>query len=299
MSQVQKYSWLIDTIYRAKEISLQEINKKWVMTDMSGGLPLLRQTFFRWKSAILMQFGIIIECRLKGGCKYYIANPEVLKEGDFNKWLMDSFMTMNTVSQNLSIKDRILVEDIPSSHHCLESILRAMRENRVLKITHRGFGKGRAYTFKVEPYCVRMFQKRWYLLARSINGGKLRLYGVDRLEQVDLTGLTFQLPDDFEAKDYFSSFFGIVTDEDTPQERVVLRANRYHQHYLRSLPLHHTQREIYTCEDYADFELYLRPTYDFCMELLKYGTMVEVLEPSSLRQQMYAWVRDLWKMYKS
>ena len=37
---------------------------------------------------------------------------------------------------------------------------------------------------------------------------------------------------------------------------------------MRTLPLHHSQKEIYACDDYADFELALRPTYDFYMKLL-------------------------------
>ena len=83
------------------------------------------------------------------------------------------------------------------------------------------------------------------------------------------------------------------------EERIVLRADRYHQHYLRTLPLHPSQREIYTSDEYADFELHLRPTYDFCMELLKVGAMIEVLEPQSLRHQLHGCIKDMWKIYEN
>ena len=43
------------------------------------------------------------------------------------------------------------------------------------------------------------------------------------------------------------------------------------QYYLNSLPLHHSQRLIEDCGEYADFELYLSPTYDFIMKLLQSG----------------------------
>lgn len=82
-------------------------------------------------------------------------------------------------------------------------------------------------------------------------------------------------------------------------QRIVVRANRQHQHYLRSLPLHPTQKEIFTCKDYADFELTLRPTYDFIMELLSFGAMIEVMEPQSLRLAMKGWVSDLWELYEN
>lgn len=79
------------------------------------------------------------------------------------------------------------------------------------------------------------------------------------------------MPKGFDAKFYFSSFSGVVLDSDIPIQRIVLRADKYHQHYLCTLPLHESQREIFTCDDYADFELTLRPIYDFCMELLRVG----------------------------
>ena len=51
-----------------------------------------------------------------------------------------------------------------------------------------------------------------------------------------MTDTCFTLPKDFDAKSYFSSFFGIVLDKDIKEEKIVLRADRYHQHYLRTLP---------------------------------------------------------------
>lgn len=114
-----------------------------------------------------------------------------------------------------------------------------------------------------------------------------------------MTDTCFTLPKDFDAKSYFSSFFGIVLDKDIKEERIVLRADRYHQHYLRTLPLHPSQRKIYTSDEYADFELHLRPTYDFCMELLKVGAMIEVLEPQSLRHQLHGCIKDMWKIYEN
>ena len=67
MSLIQKYIWVIETIYRARQISLRELSEKWMDTGMSGGSPISRQTFDRWKTGILDIFGIIIDCNLKAG----------------------------------------------------------------------------------------------------------------------------------------------------------------------------------------------------------------------------------------
>ena len=82
-------------------------------------------------------------------------------------------------------------------------------------------------------------------------------------------------------------------------QRIVVRAFGAHQHYMRSLPLHLSQKELCSCNEYADFELTLRPTYDFIMELQSYGTMIEVMEPQSLRQTMKCCISDLGELYEN
>ena len=94
-----------------------------------------------------------------------------------------------------------------------------------------------AKTFLIEPYCVKMSAQRWYMLARNVDYNYLRLYSLDRIEDVKLTDAHFVLPKDFCAKENFAEYFGIVLDESIPLQRIVLRADKYHQHYMRTLPL--------------------------------------------------------------
>ncbi len=301
MSTLNKYIWVVNALHRAgtRGLSLKELNEKWERSDISNGNELQRQTFDRWKGKILEMMGVIIDCNLKDDYRYYISNPEVLRSDELSRWLLDAYTTFNSLSHNVALKDRILVEEIPSSRDYLTDILDAMRGNKVMEMTYRNFLGGKSHTFPAAPYCVRMAQKRWYVLALSVREDRLRVYALDRIEDITVTKRTFKLPKDFDAKKYFSTFFGVVCDNTIKVERIVLRAGRYHQNYMRSLPLHESQREIYACDNYADFELRLRPTYDFCMELLRYGGELEVLEPESLRHQMHGYAWELEEMYKN
>lgn len=300
MEQILKYVWVVKTLYKAghQGISLADLNEKWLDTEYSRNQPIPRQTFNRWKNELVELFGVLIECKRVGGHRYYIANPDVLAEEGLSSWLLDTYTTVGTLSNRMGLKDRILVEEIPSSHDFLEDIIEAMQHNNVLHITYQGFDKDKSDSFDIEPYCVKLFQRRWYLLARSPYYNKILLYGVDRIMELTATDKLFKLPDDFDAHQYFSTFFGIVLDESVPVQRIVLRANCYHKHYMRTLPLHQSQRELCDDGDTADFELRLRPTYDFCMELLRIGNMVEVIEPKSMRKVMHDWVKNMWNLYK-
>lgn len=299
MTQLQKYTWLIDTIRRAGKITYKELSDKWERCkDLSDCNPLPRATFNHWREAISEQFGIIIDCQKAGGYLYYISNPEDIDENRLKKWMLDSFAVGNAIGENLSLKGRILVDEIPSGRDHLTTILEAMKENRIVEISYRPFNRSHSYAFTIEPYCVKLFENRWYVLGRN-NRGEIKIYGLDRLEEARATDSTFKLPKDFNAEEFFATYYGVVIGYGTKPERIVIRANEDHKHYLRSLPLHFSQREIEDCGKYADFELYLAPTYDFVMKLLQAGAMLEVISPASLRKTMKGWISDMSELYKN
>ncbi len=300
MIQLQKYTWLIDTIRRAGKISFEEISERWERNkDLSDYRPLSRATFNRWKDAIFSQFGIIISCQRAGGYLYYIENPEDIDEDNLKKWMLDSFAVGNLIGENLSLKDRILVNQVPSARDYLAALLEAMKENRTVTITYCAFGKTKSYTFCIEPYCVKLFENRWYVLAHNVQYDDIRIYGLDRIEDLKVEDRTFKLPKDFSASDFFSSYYGIVTNMNINPERIVIRAYKDHIPYINSLPLHHSQKLLEDNGEFADFELYLVPTYDFVMRLLHVGAMIEVVSPVSLRKTMKGWISDMYNLYKN
>ena len=299
MNQLQKYTWLIDTIRRAGKISHKDLSDRWSRNkDFSDGRGLHRATFNRWRDAIYEQFGIMIDCQKVGGYLYYISNPEDIDEDKLKKWMLDSFAVGNIIGENLSLKGRILVDEIPSGRDHLTTILEAMKENRVVNITYRPFRKSRGYTFPIEPYCVKLFENRWYVLAHNVDFDDIRIYGLDRVERAEPTEKRYNLPENFAATEYFSTAYGVVLDNDVKPERIVIRANKEHKHYLKSLPLHNSQQLLEDTGDYADFEYYLSPTYDFIMRLLHAGAMIEVISPTTLRETMKEWISNMYNIYK-
>lgn len=300
MTQLQKYTWLIETIRRAGKISHRDLSDKWERCkDLSDCKPLHRATFNRWRDAIFSQFGIIIDCQRVGGYLYFIANPEDIDEDELKKWMLDSFAVGNLIGENLSLKDRILVDQIPSGRDHLTTLLEAMKENRVVNIEYKAFKYSRSFKIPVEPYCVKLHENRWYMLGHNLSKDTIRLYGLDRIETIEITNQEYKLPKDFSASEYSSNYFGIVIGKDVKPERIVIRSNADHTPYLKSLPLHHSQKLIEDNGEYADFELYLAPTYDFVMKLLQVGAMIEVISPVSLRRTMKGWISDMHELYKN
>ena len=297
MTQTEKYIWLIDTIYKAKKISLADISQQWrEYAGLNVDEKLHRATFNRWKDEIYLQFGIMIACQRSDGYRYYIQNPEVIEENKLNKWMIDTLATGNLINSNISISHRILVNKIPSGNDYLKNIIDALKGNARIEITYRQFDR-ESHAFAIEPYCLKLFEQRWYVLAKN-NRGEIKIYALDRIRNIKMLDEHFDLPKDFDAEEFFSPFYGVAIGYDIEPERIVLRAYNVHRHYMASLPLHESQRMLEDMGEYADFELFVAPTYDFIMKLLSFGTMIEVLQPVSLRKTMHGWVSDLHEMYK-
>jgi predicted DNA-binding transcriptional regulator YafY len=104
------------------------------------------------------------------------------------------------------------------------------------------------------------------------------------------------MPVYFSPQAYFSEYFGVLTN-DTPMAHVIIRAHKWMPNYLRTLPLHHSQRELVSTPDYTDFSFDIRPTSDFLGELLRHSDGIEVLEPLDLREKMRQMIADTLKRY--
>ena len=277
----QQYIWLVTLLMRHKRLTLEEISQRWEDDKVIDGKPLLRSSFYRHKDAILNMFGIIIECDTEHGYKYYIANPDVLDDNSIERWMLSTLTVNTALSDSASLKDRIMLENVPAGEEFLQTIIEAMRTNRKLRMGYQKFGTD-GYMKTVCPYAVKRWEQRWYLLALN-DENNIRKYALDdRMTMIEMTDETFEMPEDFSSEAYFADYYGVTTDG-TPLAHVVIRLSGWAPDYLRTLPLHHSQREVARTADYTDIALDIRPTNDFINKLMWYGECLEVLEPADLR----------------
>ena len=289
----KEYIWLVNTIYRAGRISLAEINEKWVETEMSEGVEFARATFNRHKDAIQDMFGIFIECDRKDGFRYYIGNDEVLRENTVQNWMLSTLTVNNIISDSMPLNERILLEPIATDDEYLKLALEAMKKNVKLSIEYQKYETDKPKHFNIEPYALKLFSQRWYVLAHihfkkesdKPDWKTFLIFAFDRIKNMQLTNEKFVMKKGFSANDYFNDAFGIIVDE-TECCRVVLRAFDTERFYTRDLPLHHSQKEIGEGDGYADFEYNLCPTFDFKNKVLSYAGRVKVLEPQWLADEI-------------
>jgi hypothetical protein len=296
---LNKYVWLVETIYKAKKISFKEINKRWLDNDLSEGREMSIRTFHKWRQYIEELFGIIIENETGGQYRYYIENANELNNGSLRSWLFNTLTVSNLMMDSASIKDKILFEEIPDGEQYLPVIIEALKNNAILEMTYQSYWRDEANSFTVEPYCIKAFKQRWYLVARSPYYDKIMIYALDRVHQLEPTALHFEYPEDFKAEDYFDECFGIIADVNYKVETVKLKVSAGQANYLRSLTLHQSQKEIERNDEYSIFTVRLRPTYDFRQEILSQGCDIEVLEPKWFRDEVAEISKQMWNKYKN
>jgi hypothetical protein len=298
---IGKYVWVIETIFRAKKISFKELNRRWLRDDISRGVEIPKRTFDNWRYVIGDLFGIDIVNENRGEYRYYIENEEDISRNGLRSWLYNTFCVSNALANSQNVKDRILLEYVPSGQHYLQLIIDAMKENRVLNMTYHSYWKDEEQNYDVQPYCVKLFRQRWYVVARSTEpyyyAQGPRIYALDRIRHLHKTDTEFTLPKDWSAEEFFDGCYGIIADQTIKPQAVKLKLTASQANYIRDLQLHESQEEIERNDQYSIFQFFLRPAFDFQQEILRNGEGVEVLEPLWLRKEIAGMIKRMNDKY--
>lgn len=281
-----RYIWLLNLLLQEKQLTFDEISQRWQESNLGDNKPLPLRTFHQHRSAVEELFGVEIKCNPSNGYKYYITNPEVLRNDKTRKWLLNSFNLSNMIIAGHNMKDRILFEDIPRGTEYLQTIIGAMQQSKELAIDYQQFYSHRA-SYTIQPYAMKTYYQRWYVLGYIKELDAIRNIALDRLLEMAITAQSFELPEKFNAEKYYENTVGIFVNDDLSPVKVKLKAYGYQIEYLRSLPLHKSQRE--TASKYGEFcvfEYKLCLTPELSSQILAMGENVEVLEPIELRDEI-------------
>ena len=280
-----KYIWLLNTLLTSRPLTFDEVNMLWEYCPANDG-PIPLRTFHEYRKGIKEMFGVDIECDRSKNV-YYVKNPEVLDNDKLAKWLLRKYSIPQDFATFNGMKDRILLEEIPMGRAFLDTVMEAMRTNAELRIDYQRYQdeqrEEHLRTFTMQSYALKVYNRRWYLLGFLKEDNDIRTIALDRVIDMETLPSKFEMPSDFDAREYFANVVGIYVDKDLPVEQVRIRAYSAQADYLRSVPLHGSQSEGRSKHgEYAEFTYRLCITPDLVTQLLAMGDKVEVLEPKGL-----------------
>ena len=282
---LQKYIWLVQTFIRAGEhgLSLEEISDRW---ESRFDTAYSRRTFNNHRTAVEEVFGIRIDCN-RSTNRYFVEYGDDVSDANAETaWLINTFTVNNMLSLGKErLSGRVSVEDIPSGHKHLTSILEAMTEGYEIRIGYQKYTSSKADTYTLRPYAVKEFAKRWYIVAYCREREALRVYGLDRIQTLEITDKTFEMQHGFDVDELFATSFGIYLPEG-PGQTITFKTSTTEAKYLRDLPIHDSQEEIASDGESVTFSIFVCPNQNLIMEFCKYGSRIEVLSPAYVREEV-------------
>ncbi len=260
--------------------TLEDLRDRWLALPGHVGI-LSRDMLTTHRQAIKDFMGIVISAPDR--MHYRIMNPEALVLDSLANDLLKSIQNYSFLQQYKELGKQIQPEQIETGSRYLRLIGQALRDKQKLLITYQKFSDENPYDAIVHPYCLKADKGRWYILAYKEGSECQELaqcFALDRTLRLTLLPETFVPNRRIKVATYFRDCFGVWRDyEHYPVRRVVITCTDKVARYLRTLPLHHSQKEIRCKEEgYASFRYRISPSPDFIAELRKWGDEVKMEE---------------------
>ena len=294
---LQKYIWLVQTFIRAGEhgLSLDEVIDKW---ETRFDSDYSRRTFNNHRAAVEEVFGITIGCN-RSTNRYFIKSGEdISDESAENAWLINSFTVNNMLRLSKEkLQGRVAVEDIPSGHLYLTQVMEAMTENLEIVMDYHKYTSSEAETVTIHPYAVKEYAKRWYIMAYCVEREDMRVYGLDRVKRMEVTGRQFKMKSGFDVDEIFSTSFGIYLPRGKGQI-IKFKVSEKEAKFLRDLPIHRSQEEVGKDGEDVIFSIFVCPDKNLIMEFCKNGSRIEVISPAEVREAVKEELTKALDQYK-
>ena len=221
---------------------------------------------------------------------YFIDEQESVKVNSFFKFL-EIFTVAEIFSDSLNNSNRILeYVDFDDSRSFqgiehLKLLLIAISQNQRITFEHENYTKNTVTRYTITPLLLKEFENRWYVIGVPGDINDIRTFGIDRVSHLQIRGLSKIDKSQYSKRlAKFDQIVGLNYLDNTPPVEVRLLVNHIHIKYMRSLPLHHSQK-IHSENEKGQFfvDFFLIPNYEFTSQILKIGNQVEVIYPEALR----------------
>jgi predicted DNA-binding transcriptional regulator YafY len=293
-TQVAQTSILIDSL---KKRPYQKIGQLVVKLGITKP-EISERTFYRLIDKLFVIYGIKITFDYKIG-GYFIDEKESSNTESFLSHIeilataelfTSNFEDKNNPLSLVEFETKSLTATIPN----FKIVLEAIQNNLEIRFKHHNFNRSKEEEYTLKPYFLKQYQNRWYVVGETEKG--YRTFGIDRIENI-IIGTKKIKPKTEEAKEKFSNVIGL-NYVDHKLEKISLSFHISQKPYIVSLPLHHSQKEI-NLDNGKTFDIALRihPNFEFSQQILKYGSLVKVLEPKWLAEEIKEELRKGFENY--
>lgn len=266
-------------------------------------LDVAERTFERDKRFLESDYGIAITYSHNSRGYYIEKNENALSQFfKFAKFAAMAEVYENGIKDYKSFQKWVIPEDssdFDGVQH-FEKLILAISINHKLTFLKENYYDNTKKEYTVSPLCIKEYANRWYLIAVAEGENYIRNFGIDRLSQLTIQNIKARKIDDFQQQlKQYDDVVGLNYSESENEEvdEIVIKAHNNQLKYLRSLPIHKSQFCTDGPDDWGTVTYKLKPNYEFEIQLLKLGNMVEVLKPQWFRDKVKKHIAEMFELY--
>lgn len=229
---------------------------------------------------------------------YQFKGVEVFKKFEFAIEKILDRVNISEKFNDKSIEKYVQFETAPTfgGSEYLSVFLDAIKKGRSVQFEYGKFDGSEKKIRRVDPYLLKQYRNRWYLIGRTLVKGKIQTFGLDRMAEVTMLSDKFDVDPKFDPDTFFKHAIGI-TANDTEPEKVVIDANNILANYLKTQPIHASQEIIKEKKKTVRFAYNIIVTNELIMLLMSYGNQVKVLKPQSLVDELKGRIQEAIAQY--
>lgn len=268
---------------------LEELHHKGSFTN---DLASSQKTFSK-DLKLLAELGIEIKFK-RSTMTYQIIEDRF---SDHSQTIFDNLILINAYKQTENNSEIMIFEKRQASGlHNLEGLIFAIKNSKIITFNYTKNWEGISTKRVVEPYALKEFKNRWYLLANEVDGKDLfiKTFGLDRISDLEISTKPFS-KQEIDVNEIFVNSFGIISTLDQIPEKIILSFDYEQGKFIKTLPIHHSQKVLIDNDSEYRIELTLVPTYDFYQELLTHTGRMKIISPENVRDKYFEFIKSAKK----
>ncbi len=296
-AKIKRYAQILQYIEKSKFPTSSEMLNK--MDE--NGIKVSDRQLKRDIESLRTEFGLDIQysSTRKG---YYIENEELtfpyfLKLIEFSQ---NIDLLTGYLKEGSNIADIIDFEDYNSFKglQFIRDIAFSIKTNSEINLKYKRFDTEIEKEYRFQPYLLREYLNRWYVIGYLSESDEIRTFGLDRILSIIETGSKFKKSKQMNVSKMFRNIIGINASDLDKVEDIELYCQPFMGNFLKSLPLHASQTLKSENTDEIIFTYKLVVNFELKQRLLMMATQAKVIRPISLKTEIENMIAEAQSFYK-
>ena len=296
-AKLKRYTLILEQLNRSHYPSASEL----IATISEQGLKLSERQLKRDIESLRYEFGLEIHySALHRG--YFLetgqtAFPYFLKLLEFsqNAELLTAYL-----KKGLDISEILDFEDFHSFKGTgfLQNLALSIMNCKEIRLVYKRFDSETEKDYLFNPYLLREYLNRWYVIGFLADNNEIRTFGLDRIVNFSSSGKTFKNTEKQKITALFKNVIGIHASFDDQPVQIKLSCHPYLGNLLKSLPLHPSQKIESETDEETIVSLNVVINYEFTQRLLMMADQSHVISPTRLKDEMVKIIAEAQKKYQ-